>query len=95
MSVTALALLVSAAVYTGCQWTIRIVVYPQFAKVGPAEFAGYELAHQRRVTWAVGPLFAALVISTGAVAVHPSAGAPVWTVVAAARLVVVMVVLAA
>jgi hypothetical protein len=90
MSVTALALLVSAAVYTGFQWTIRIVVYPQFANVGPAEFVGYELAHQRRVTWAVGPLFAALVVSTGAVVVRPPASASVWTIAAAVVLLVVI-----
>lgn len=44
------------AAYAGFQWTVRVVVYPQFAGVRE-HFADYERAHQRRVTRVVGPLF--------------------------------------
>jgi len=55
-----LALLMAAAGYAGFQWTIRILVYPQFGQVPPEGFARYERAHQRRAAIAVGPLFTAL-----------------------------------
>ena len=58
-----LALLTSSALYVGFQWTIRLVVYPQLARVGGADFVAYERAHQRAVSWAVGPLFLALGVS--------------------------------
>ena len=43
--------------YAGFQWTVRVVVYPQFALVPPDRFAPDELAHQRRIRRVVGPLF--------------------------------------
>lgn len=78
MSLPALALLVAAACYSGFQWTVRVVVYPQFAMVGRAEFAAYELAHQRRITWTVGPLFAALVAASTAVTLRAPAHTAGW-----------------
>ena len=50
--------LVLTAAYAGFQWTVRGLVYPQFAQVPPAAFPAYERAHQRRVSRVVGPLFA-------------------------------------
>jgi hypothetical protein len=58
VTTTGVLLLASTCLYAGFQWTIRVLVYPQFAAVGPAEFAAYERLHQRRVSFAVGPLFA-------------------------------------
>ena len=58
MTATGVLLLASTCLYAGFQWTIRVLVYPQFAAVGPDEFAAYERFHQRRVSIAVGPLFA-------------------------------------
>src|SRR4051812_4452962 len=75
MSLTALALLIATAGYLGFQWTIRVLVYPQFALVGAAEFAAYERSHQRLVSRAVGPLFAGLVVASAAVAARPPADA--------------------
>ncbi|WP_448638939.1 DUF1772 domain-containing protein [Geodermatophilus sp. URMC 63] len=46
------------AAYAGFQWTVRALVYPQFAGVPAAAFPAYERAHQRRVSRVVGPLFA-------------------------------------
>lgn len=59
MSTTALAFTVASALYTGFQWTVRLVVYPQFAAVPGEAFAAYERLHQRRISVAVGPLFLA------------------------------------
>ncbi|SDO73504.1 hypothetical protein SAMN05660199_02472 [Klenkia soli] len=55
--------LVLVAAYAGFQWTVRVLVYPQFAGVGPG-FAAYERAHQRRVTRVVGPLFVGQGVTT-------------------------------
>jgi hypothetical protein len=56
--------LVLTAAYAGFQWTVRCVVYPQFAQVPAAAFPAYERAHQRRITPVVGPLFAGQGITT-------------------------------
>jgi hypothetical protein len=57
--VTLLAVhLALTAAYAGFQWTVRALVYPQFALVPPAAFPAYERRHQRRITGVVGPLFA-------------------------------------
>lgn len=78
MDTVAVAHLTAAAAYAGFQWTVRVLVYPQLAAVGaasPAGFAAYEATHQHRVSRVVGPLFAGLVLSTGAVlATRPASG---------------------
>jgi hypothetical protein len=56
--------LVLTAAYAGFQWTVRVLVYPQFAQVPAAAFPAYERAHQRRVTRVVGPLFAGQGVTT-------------------------------
>ncbi len=63
MSVLAVVHLVLVAAYAGFQWTVRVLVYPQFAAVGSG-FAGYERSHQQRVTRVVGPLFVGQGITT-------------------------------
>lgn len=90
VSVLAVCFLVATALYAGFQWTIRLVVYPQLAAVGRADFVAYELAHQHRVSLAVGPLFVALLVTTAAIIVVPPAGTPVWARIAAAVLLVVV-----
>jgi hypothetical protein len=52
------------AAYAGFQWTVRALVYPQFALVPPAAFPGYERRHQQRVTRVVGPLSAGQGVTT-------------------------------
>lgn len=71
---TALALLVSTALYTGFQWTIRVVVYPQFATVPPEAFVRFEARHQRLVSVAVGPLFLASGLAALVALARPPAG---------------------
>ncbi|WP_460603931.1 DUF1772 domain-containing protein [Jatrophihabitans fulvus] len=58
MSVAAVLLLVATSLYAGFQWTVRLLVYPQFDAVPPDAFPAYERTHQHRVSVAVGPLFA-------------------------------------
>ncbi len=82
----ALAFLVATALYAGFQWTIRMVVYPQFGDVAAADFVAYERRHQQRVTWAVGPLFLALGLTTLGLLVLRPTWAPGWAVVAAVAL---------
>lgn len=57
MTITAALLIASTCLYAGFQWTIRMLVYPQFAAVPAGSFVGYERSHQRRVSLTVGPLF--------------------------------------
>jgi hypothetical protein len=52
------------AAYTGFQWTVRGLVYPQFRQVPPDAFPAYERAHQRRIARVVGPLFAGQAVTT-------------------------------
>jgi uncharacterized membrane protein len=93
VSLTALAFVLASALYAGFQWTVRIVVYPQMAKVPPDAFVAYERNHQRLVSIAVGPLFAALGLSSLALLVHRPAGVaesvPVLAVVGVAMLLAV------
>ena len=63
-----IAQLAVTSAYAGFQWTVRIVVYPQFADVPEPAFIAYLAAYQRRVTYLVAPLFAALLVTTTLVA---------------------------
>ncbi len=72
MPLSSALFLMSAAAYAGFQWTVQLVVYPQFALVPTTAFAEYERLHQRRISMVVGPLFAVLVVGTGWLLVdHP------------------------
>lgn len=66
------AYLVTVSVYAGFQWTVRIVVYPALADVPAPAFVAYLTAYQRRVTYLVGPLFAALLLTTALLATQGS-----------------------
>ena len=64
---------------TGLIWTIQIVHYPLFDRVGPATFPAYESAHTARITPLVGPLMLfELVAAIALVFARPSA-IPAWT----------------
>ena len=79
MSALPVVQLTLVAAYAGVQWTIRALVYPQFALVPPAAFSGYERRHQQRVSRVVGPLFAGQVVTTGWLLVTRTTSAPVLT----------------
>lgn len=80
----------SVAAYAGFQWTVHVVVYRQFAAVPAAAFPAYEHLHQRRISFVVGPLFAALVASVGWLIIDRPEGVPEWAVLMAAALVLVV-----
>jgi hypothetical protein len=46
----------STLMMTGLIWTIQLVHYPLFSRVGADVFCDYERQHQRRITWLVAPL---------------------------------------
>lgn len=81
----AVHLLVVSA-YAGFQWTVRVLVYPQFALVPRAGFAAYERAHQVRTARVVGPLFAGQAVTTGWLLADRPAGTPLLPVLVAAGL---------
>ncbi|WP_205843923.1 hypothetical protein [Nakamurella deserti] len=64
MSVLLVVHLLFTAAYAGFQWTVQVVVYRQFGLVPAAAFTAFEAAHQRRVTYVVGPLFAGQAITS-------------------------------
>ncbi len=72
------------AAYAGFQWTVRALVYPQFAGVPAAAFPAYERAHQRRVSRVVGPLFAGQAVTTLWLLAARPAGVPPAPVLAGA-----------
>ena len=83
--VTAFVFAIASAGYLGFQWTIRLLVYPQFAQVPSQAFVAYAQEHQRRVSFVVGPLFLAQGLSALAVTVAPPDGVP-WLLAVAALL---------
>lgn len=88
MPLSSTAFVICAAAYAAFQWTVRVVVYPQFAAVPSEAFVAYERAHQRRISVVVGPLFGALVLSTGWLMIDRPAG--IWLSVSAAVLLAVV-----
>ena len=76
--------LVLTAAYAGFQWTVQLLVYPQFTQVSPADFVAFERSHQQRVTRVVGPLFLGQGASTLALLTLRPAGTPLAPVLAGA-----------
>jgi hypothetical protein len=86
----AVCFLAAAAAYAGFQWTVHIVVYRQFAAVPADAFPTYVRLHQRRISFVVGPLFAALLLSVGWLVAARPVGVPLWLALVAAGLVLVI-----
>lgn len=82
--------LVIVSAYAGFQWTVLMVIYPQLAEVPEGSSAAYERSHQRRISYVVGPLFAALTVTTALIWVSPSTRAPLWEPVASTALLLVL-----
>ncbi|WP_448609108.1 DUF1772 domain-containing protein [Geodermatophilus sp. URMC 60] len=83
MTLLALHLTLTAA-YAGFQWTVRALVYPQFALVPPAVFPAYERRHQQLVSRVVGPLFAGQGVTTPWLLAARPEGTPLGPVLAGA-----------
>ncbi|MEM1179111.1 MAG: hypothetical protein AAGM22_12255 [Acidobacteriota bacterium] len=65
----------------GLIWTIQLVQYPLFARVGEAAFTGYHAGHSARITWVVLPLMLAELVSAGLLLTRiesPVTGATAW-----------------
>jgi hypothetical protein len=91
VSVVLVAHLVTTAAYAGFQWTVHQVVYPQLGEVAEGSFTSYELSHQRRIGYVVGPLFAALVVTTILLWVaHPEGTSVLWRALSSALLMAVL-----
>ncbi len=52
------ALLACDAYLVGLAATVAFVVYPSFHLVGAGQWDGFHRAHQLRIAWAVGPVWA-------------------------------------
>lgn len=48
-----------AAAMTGVIWQVQLLTYPQFLRVGPAEFPAYHAAHTSGISVLVAPLMLA------------------------------------
>jgi hypothetical protein len=67
-----------ALLLAGLIWTIQVVHYPLFARVGAGAFAAYHAAHSARITALVGPLMGAEALAALALLVAPPAGLARW-----------------
>jgi hypothetical protein len=63
---------------TGLIWTIQLVHYPLFARVGAEGFAAYEAEHSARITLIVAPMMLIELIAAVALAFARPAGVPAW-----------------
>ena len=78
----AMLLILHAAVtwaLVGLILTIQLVHYPLFSRVGESGWPRYEREHQARITWLVGPLMFAELLSAALLALRPPTGAPEWS----------------
>ncbi|MBM3824420.1 MAG: hypothetical protein FJ404_16300 [Verrucomicrobia bacterium] len=63
----ALLVLHAAATWAlvGLIWTVQLVHYPLFGKIGTDAFRGYHAEHTRRITRVVAPLMSAELLTAG------------------------------
>ncbi|GAC1403798.1 MAG: hypothetical protein NVSMB49_21670 [Ktedonobacteraceae bacterium] len=72
--------LISTFYFVGLIWTIQILSYPLFQKVGRDAFADYHAAHSQRITLLLGlPLLLVFVSSLLMLWIRP-ANVPLWAV---------------
>ena len=76
MSLLLAAHLALAAAYAGLQWTVRVLVYPQFTGVPAASWPAFHAGHSRRIARLVGPLFAGQLATTAALLLDRPPGRP-------------------
>ena len=73
-----LAQLATTLPLAGLIWTIQVVHYPLFVRVGASGFAAYHAAHAQRVTWLVAPLMLIELAAALAWIRWPVERAPTW-----------------
>jgi hypothetical protein len=84
-----LANLALALTLSGLIWTIQVVHYPLFARVGAQAFAAYHAEHSARITALVGPLMLAELALAGLLVLARPPGLPAWLPLASAACVAV------
>lgn len=82
-----LAQLATTLPLAGLIWTIQLVHYPLFARVGAENFAAYHAEHAQRITWIVAPLMLVELAAALAWIRWPFERAPSWLAPAMAALV--------
>jgi hypothetical protein len=82
-----LANLAATLAMTGVIWTIQLVHYPLFGRVGEAGFAAYAAEHASRITLLVGPLMLVELATAAALVWWRPAALPGWAAVAGLALV--------
>ena len=65
--------LAASSALAGVAWVVQLVVYPAFAQVGPAEWAGYHARHTRAITRVVAVPWVVQVVSAVALVLRPPA----------------------
>lgn len=82
----------SAWFMVGLIWIIQIVHYPLFAEVGRQEFEVYSHKHQMLITFIVGPMMVAELLTAIVLAVYPpTPELAIWLRVALGLLLVVWI----
>jgi hypothetical protein len=89
----ALVLAQTAAAWfmTGVIWTMQVLNYPLLARVGPADFASYETAHNRRFVRVVGPGLAVALASAILLCISRPASIPLAAPLGACLLLVIVI----
>lgn len=86
MTAAVIAHAVATWYLVGLIWTVQVVHYPLFARVGDDGFAAYEAAHSTRITALIGLPWAVQGLTTVALLAVPPPGVSGWLVVSAAVL---------
>lgn len=76
-----LAHLGSTLALVGLIWTVQVVQYPLFARVGAESFTDYHAGHSARISWIVLPLMLVELVTAIALVLAPPPGvspASVW-----------------
>ena len=69
----------STLILVGLIWTVQVVQYPLFSRVGMDAFPHFHTAHSRQITWVVAPLMIAeLVTGLCLLVERPAQMAVVW-----------------
>lgn len=73
----------------GLIWTIQIVHYPLFNRVGEQHFVEYQERHQFLISLIVGPMMLAEATSAALMAAYPPTGVDYWMPIAGLILLIV------
>lgn len=92
MSISTVLILqaLSSAFMAGVIWTMQLVHYPLFARVGRPGFCEYQRNHMRRITWIVAPTMGIELITAMWLFAAPPIGIPQDATTVGAALVVVI-----